>query len=296
MTQIHIMALRHSAFYSPLLMTMAGGFLKDEGLVHTYAVATPARSVPASLKDGSCHVAQSAVATSFAELEKGVRPDIVHFAQINERDGFFLAGRFPEPDFQWSRLVGRTVLVDHFFQPMAMFKYALHRQGVDFARIKVIDAGEVEAIDHAFRCGEGDYVHQQGPAPQQLERDGLGHVVAAVGNIIGSVAFSSLCAPRDWLDSEMAKAFTRAYRRARAFVATAPAQEIAARETEAGFFPGIDRDVLANTIAAYQRLGCWTGDVAISRDAYARLLDVFLHSAGITRRHAYEAAIVPPPA
>lgn len=136
MTQIHIMALRHSAFYSPLLMTMAGGFLKDEGLVHTYAVATPARSVPASLKDGSCHVAQSAVATSFAELEKGVRPDIVHFAQINERDGFFLAGRFPEPDFQWSRLVGRTVLVDHFFQPMAMFKYALHRQGVDFARIK----------------------------------------------------------------------------------------------------------------------------------------------------------------
>lgn len=295
MTQIHIMALRHSAFYSPLLMTMAGGFLQDEGLDHTYTVATPARRVPAALEDGSCHVAQSAVATSFAELEKGARPDIVHFAQINERDGFFLAGRRAEPDFQWAQLVDRTVLVDHFFQPMAMFKYALHRQGVDVARVKVVDAGDVDAIDRAFRRGQGDYVHQQGPAPQQLERDGLGCVVAAVGDAIGPVAFSSLCARRDWLRSDEARAFTRAYRRARALTGAAPAQEIAARQAEAGFFPGIDREVLADTIAAYQRLGCWGGEVAISHGAYERLLDVFLHSGGITRRHAFEAAIVPPP-
>jgi len=295
MTLIHIMALRHSAFYSPLLMTMAGGFLKEEGLTHTYAVGTASRSVHASLKDGSCHVAQSAVATSFAELESGVKPDIVHFAQINERDGFFLAGRHPEPDFQWSRLEGRRVLVDHFFQPLAMFKYALQRQGVDFARLTVIDAGDVEAMDRAFRGGEGDYVHQQGPAPQQLERDGVVHVVAAVGDAIGPVAFSSLCARRDWLSSDMARAFTRAYRRARAYVMAAPAREIAARQAEAGFFPGIDLEVLADTIAAYQRLGCWSGDVAIAREAYECLLDVFVHSGGITRRHPYEAAIVPPP-
>lgn len=295
MTQIRIMALRHSAFYSPLLMTMAGGFLKDEGLVHTYAVATPARGVAASLKDGSCHVAQSAVATSFAELEKGIQPDIVHFAQINQRDGFFLAGRRAEPNFRWSQLVDRTVLVDHFFQPMAMFKYALHRQGVDIARVKVVDAGDVDAIDRAFRRGQGDYVHQQGPAPQQLERDGLGHVVAAVGDAIGPVAFSSLCARRDWLDSDMAVAFARAYRRARAFTVAAPAQEIAARAAEADLFPGIDRKVLADTVAAYQRLGCWEGDIAISRAAYEQLLEVFSHSAGITRRHDYDAAIVPPP-
>jgi len=33
----------------------------------------------------------------------------------------------------------------------------------------VINAGSVEEIDAAFRRGSGDYVHQQGPAPQQLE-------------------------------------------------------------------------------------------------------------------------------
>jgi len=65
-----------------MLMTIGRGFLADEGLEPTYAVATPARTVPASLMDGSCDVALSAVATSFADLERGVPIEIVHFAQI----------------------------------------------------------------------------------------------------------------------------------------------------------------------------------------------------------------------
>jgi len=293
MTPIHIMVLRHSAFYSPLISTITGGFLREEGLSPTYTVAGPDKGVAAGIAEGTVHVAQSAVATSFAALERGETPPFVHFAQINERDGFFIAAREPEPDFTWSRLVGRRVLVDHFFQPLAMFKYACHRQGVDFDAIEAVDAGDVAAIDAAFRAGEGDYVHQQGPAPQQLEKDGLGHVVASVGRAIGPVAFSSLCASPKWLGTDMARAFMRAYRRARDYVIETPAEEIA--EAEAEYFPGIDRQVLTDTIAAYQRLGCWAPDPAISREAYETLLDVFEHSGLITRRHPYEAAIVAPP-
>ena len=51
----------------------------------------------------------------------------------------------------------------------------------------------------AFKRGEGDYIHLQGPAPQQLEHDGHGHIVTALGDAIGPCAFSSLAATRDWL-------------------------------------------------------------------------------------------------
>ena len=138
MTTINIMAMRHSAFYSPLLMTIAGGFLKDEGLEPNYTVATPDNPVADALRSGNAHLSQSAVATSFAVLEQGQVCDIVHFAQVNERDGFFIAGRKPEPDFIWQNLVGREVLVDHLFQPLAMFRYALHKQGVDEKQITII--------------------------------------------------------------------------------------------------------------------------------------------------------------
>lgn len=93
------MALRHSAFYSPLLMTIAGKFLHEEGLEPEYTVATPDRTVPDSLREGSCHVAQSAVATSFEVLERKGTVDIVHFAQINVRDSFFIAAQEKEEGF-----------------------------------------------------------------------------------------------------------------------------------------------------------------------------------------------------
>ncbi len=293
MAQINIMALRHSAFYSPLLMAISGGFLQDEGLEPHYEVATPDNPVPEGIRSGKVHLSQSAVATSFETLERGETCDIVHFAQINERDGFFIAGREAETEFHWKNLQGKQVLVDHFFQPMAMFRYALHKQGVDEKKIRIIDAGNVDAIDRAFRAGAGEYVHQQGPAPQQLEKDGIAHVVASVGEAVGPVAFSSLCAAREWLETDMAQAFMRAYRAARQYVIDAPAEEIAHKEAD--FFPAIDKDVLSHTINTYQKLGCWSPDPTISQEAYNNLLDVFLYSGLISQRYPYDACVISPP-
>lgn len=293
MTPIHIRVLRHSAFYSPLLLSIKAGFLQDEGLNPSYDIATPERSVEAGLRSGEVQVAQSAVATSFAGLAKGLDDGLRHFAQINERDGFFLIGRSAGQPFDWHDLSGQSVLVDHFFQPLAMFRYALHLLGIDFSSINVIDAGDVDAMDAAYRSGQGEYVHQQGPYAQQLEADGLGEVVASVGEVIGPVAFSSLLASQEWLKTDMAQAFMRAYRRGQQAALSMSADEIARREAD--FFPQIDPQVLERTIAAYQQLGCWSAEPTISRTAYERALDVFEFSGLITRRFDYEEVISLPP-
>lgn len=288
--KINIMVLRHSAFYSPLLYTISGGFLKAQGLEASYQIVTPDKTIPASLKDGSIHLAQLAVAASFPELERGEIPEIVHFAQINQRDGFFIAGRPQTEAFDWQHLVGKKILVDHLFQPLAMFKYALYKLGIDYQQLEIIDAGDVTAMDAAFRAGQADYIHQQGPAPQQLEYEGKAKVLASVGDVIGDVAFSSLCATRTWLESDQAKAFMTAYRQACAALLVTPAAEIAA--SEAHFFPHIEFEVLTQTIAAYQQLGCWSADPHISENSYNTLLDVFLYNGMISQRHPYHAAIV----
>ena len=295
MTQISIMALRHSAFYTPLLMCVAGGFLKEEGLEPVYTLATPDRTIPDSIANGSCHVAQSAVATGFAGLEKGEVPMLSHFAQINERDGFFIAGREKDDDFQWSKLAGKSILVDHLFQPLATLKYVLHKHGVDFNSLKVINAGSVEQIDRAFRRGEADYVHQQGPAPQQLEREKVGYVLASIGDEIGPLAFSSLCSSKEWLNSDEAGAFMRAYRKALIYSMQAPAEALSAYEIEAGFFPDIGVDVLSETILTYQKLGCWQKNPDISLSAYEKLLDIFEFNKLISTRYEYESLICLPP-
>jgi NitT/TauT family transport system substrate-binding protein len=290
---LRILVSRHSAFYTPLIGTIAGGFLADEGLEATYGVLPAGRTGRALIREGEVDVVQAAVSSNWGPLEAGERDLPVHFAQINQRDGFFLSGRLPETSFEWKSLEGRTLLADHGGQPLAMLKYAVHSQGVDWSRIVVVDRGDMAEIDAAFRAGLGDYVHQQGPATQQLEREGIGHVVASVGTAMPPVAFSSLMASRKFLATDRARAFMRAYRKARAWARETAPPEIS--ECQASFFPGIAPEALAEAVACYQALGCWDGDLAIARELYEQALAVFLHSHAVARRFPYDEVVVPPP-
>jgi len=85
----------------------------------------------------------------------------------------------------------------------------------------------------------------------------------------------------------------RAYRKARQWLLATPPAQVA--EAEASFFPDIDRAVLTSTIAYYQKLGCWSPHVEITRPAFEVALDVFQHAGLITKRHRYEDVVAAPP-
>jgi NitT/TauT family transport system substrate-binding protein len=287
---LRIMVYRHSVFYSPLIVTIAGGFLQDEGLEATYFPKPPGKNQYEMFRQGEVDIMQAAVSTSWDPLSKGMRDIPVHFAQINQRDGFFIAARPGKPRFEWKHLEGAKLLADHAQQPFAMLKYALHRAGADINRIEMVNAGAPDGMEKAFRQGQGDYVHLQGPAPQQLERDGVGRIVAAVGEVIPPVAFSSLMALPEFLKTERAGAFMRAYLRGLRFAIQAPAQEIA--ELEESFFPGISREAIAAAIASYQQLGTWRSDPRITREQYEFAMDIFIFANVFTERFVYEDVVV----
>jgi NitT/TauT family transport system substrate-binding protein len=292
--KIRIQFTLFSAFYSPLISTMSGGFLEAEGLDPEWSVSPPGVSALEALKSGAAHVVQSALSQGFTTLGKGETPEAVHFAQVNEMDGFFLTGRKADPAFAWNKLQGAEVVTFKGGQPQAMFKYACHKAGIDFATLKLICPGGPAEIDKAFRAGQGQYVHQQGPFPQQLQADGAGHIVAQVGPQIGPCGFSSLAATREWLGTAMAKAFMRAYRKTRLYMNLAPAAQIA--RAEKPYFPDVDEKVLADCIATYQKLGCWTPHAEITQAAYERTLDIFEYNGQLKQRYRYEQVCSLPPA
>jgi NitT/TauT family transport system substrate-binding protein len=290
---LRILMSRHSVFYSPVIATIATGFLRDEGLEATYGVLPAGQRARDLIRAGQVDIVQSAVSSSWGQREPGQRDPAVHFAQINCRDGFFLAARQPDSEFRWKKLEGATLLADHGAQPLAMLQYAAYVNGVDWSKIQVADAGSVEAIGAAFRSGQGDYVHQQGPAPQQLEEEGIGHVVVSVGESMPPVAFSSLLAPREFLETEAARRFVRAYRRGREWVRTTTPSQVARAEAE--FFPDYSLEALVGAVMRYQRVGCWEGELSIPRDLYNQATVVFRHSKRLTGEHPYEEVVVPPP-
>ena len=291
---VRAMLSRHSAFYTPLLATISGGFLQKEGIDGTLITQRPeGRSARDLLIAGEIEVMQSAVGASFAALEKGERDIPMHFAQINQRDGFFLVARRPDSAFAWKKLEGASLVAEPSGQPLFMLKYCAHHNGVDWGRINVISPGGTAEMERAFRSGQGDYVHQQGPQPQQLEKEKLGQVVVCVGEAMPPVAFSSVMASRAFLKTDTAKAFMRAFRRSREWAQNGPPADVAG--TIARYFPSYGADVLAAAIARYQKAGCWTGSAAISQEHYDQALEVFRYNGQITRAHPYDAVVARPP-
>ena len=293
MSKINIQFTLFSAFYSPLIVTMVGGFLQREGLEYEWSISPPGVAAVDSITAGTAHVVQSAPSQAFNAIARGESDYPLHFAQINEMDGFFISARDADDDFDWRKLEDAEAVIFGGGQPNAMLRYACHKAGIDFDRIAAITPGGPDAIDQAYRAGQGQYVQQQGPYPQQLQADGLAHVVAQVGPLIGPCAFSSLAASREWLDTDMAHAFTRAYAAARRFLNEAPVAEIAVLEQS--WFPGVSADALQQCIASYQQLGCWTPHVEITRAAFEVTLDVFEYIGDIPERYAYERVCIAPP-
>ena len=293
MTELRLIVSRHSAFYSPLISTIAGGFLEKEGLSGTYAVTPAGSASPLEVAEGRADVGQAAVSASWGPLDKGAKPPVSHFAQINRYDGFLIAARQPDPEFSWKKLLAGRVMYVHGAQPEAMLRYGLFRKGVNLDEVNGIDKPTTPEMMDSFRAGEGDYFHEQGAYPQQLQHEGIASVVASVGEAVGPVAFSSLIARHEWLDTDDARRFTAAYRASRAWVNTADPAEVA--RAEASFFPDMATEAVAEAIKYYQELGAWSGDIAVEPDLYESALDVFEHAGLVGTRHPYDKVVVPPP-
>jgi NitT/TauT family transport system substrate-binding protein len=278
--RFRVMASRHSAFYTPLLSCIS--FLRDEGHEVDYGVLGPRQRSYALLRDGEVDIMQSAVSSNWAPREQGIEPLPVHFAQINQRDGFFIVGRQPEPQFHWKNLEGKTLLADHGLQPLVMLQYAIKDNGADWKQIKIIDAGTPVKMEAAFTAGTADYLHLQGPVV-------AGEIVASVGASMAPVAFSSLCCARAYQKTEGYRTFLKTYGRAKEWSRTAPAEEVASKE--ASFFPGIAVGVLAAALTRYQLLGCWEGGMEILPDLYEQALNVFQSAGAIAWRHRYDEVV-----
>lgn len=262
--KLRITASRHTPFYTPLICTMAAGFLDRHGIDFTYGVLPPGETSASMIAGRRTDIMQSAPSTNWARMEKGETGFPLNFALINRRDGFFLV----PGSLAWKDLAGKRILADHGSQPLTMLRYALKYNGVDPERVELV------------KSGDADYIHMQAP-----EKPGISLGAATPPN-----AFSSLCAAREFIGTDVCRAFTKAFAEAKDWVRQTGAGEIAA--TEASHFPNIPTPALAGIIERYKAIGAWDGGPEIPRDLYEQSLDVFESTGAISRRQPYDAVCV----
>jgi NitT/TauT family transport system substrate-binding protein len=277
-----------SIFYAPQFVALHGGHFAAEGLDVDIHTAGGSVTTTRALLDGLAQVSLGGVMRSLDLADRG-GPFLVHFAEMNSRNGFFLLSREPRPGFTWADLAGRTVL--SFAEaptPWQCMLTVLRRHGVDPARVRFERTRPVPEAVAAFRAGHGDFLETGQPHTELLLAEGHASLVASMGEATGPLPFSSYMSTSACLREQRATLvrFTRALHRAQRWLARASAAEVAALIAPA--FPDVEADIRQAAVARYLAQRTWATDPLLGPQGYAYLQQILLDGGFIRRRHRYE--------
>jgi NitT/TauT family transport system substrate-binding protein len=286
--RIRVAETFRSMFYAPLAVAVHGGHFGAEGLDVGVVTAEFGAGTVGLMQRGEADVALSGLMRSFDQADRG-EPPLVHFAAVNDRNGFFLLSREPRPGFVWSDLVGRTVIsFGGAPTPWLCMLSVLRRHGVDPARITFLRGLSNADAVAAFRARKGDFIEHGPPIVDHLLADGTGHLVAAMGDATGPLPFSSFMTSRAALarDGERLVRFVRGLSRAQRWMAASTAGEIAAVIAPA--FTDIEAKIRVTAVERYLRQSTWARDPVLTRPGFDALQAVLLGGGFIKRSHRFE--------
>jgi len=277
-----------SIFYAPQFVALHGGHFAAEGLDVSVRTAGGGITTTGALIDGRAEIALGGIMRSLDLADRG-GPFLVHFAEVNQRNGFFLLSRTARPAFAWRDLVGATVI--SFAEaptPWQCMLTVLRRHGVDPRTVTIERTRPLPEALAAFKGGHGDFFETGQPFTEQLIAEGAAHLAASMGEATGPVPFSSFMTTERFLREErdVVRRFTRALHAAQRWIAGADDKQIA--ELIAPAFPDIAPEIRRRAVARYLRQDTWSGDPVVRRAGYEYLQTILLDGGFISRSHRYE--------
>ena len=278
-----------SVFYTPIYVSVAGGFFEKEGLDVDFKTCPPEFAHPLSaLNRGGADIAQSGIMRSIISSDWGAETVPMHFAKINSRDGFFVLSRTNQEPFLWESLKGAKLIPVGFSpMPWASLQFALRRHGVEPDELDLVTGLSFDDGISAFREGHAEYIHVPQPAAELLLDDGIGHVAAALGPENGHLAYSSFAATNQFLDSqpETVQRFTIGFANALEWLAANNAQEVG--QAIASFFPEVRLELVVKSVARLKAQDNWPTDPVLAQPEYENLHDILVAAGLAKERQPY---------
>lgn len=291
--KIRIGEVTRSLFYAPQYVAISKGFFKEAGLeVELTTTSGGDKTMTALLSDG-IDVALVGAETSIYVNQQGATDTVVNFAQLTNTDGTFLVSRNKVDNFTWDQLKGKVFLGQRKGgMPQMVGEFVLKKQNINpHHDLNLIQNIEFKNIATAFASGTGEYVQLFEPTASQLEKEGVGHVIASFGKESGSVPYTDYMAKQSYLDKnkESIQKFTNAIYKAQQWVATHTPKETA--EAIAPFFQDIDPAIMESSVKRYLEQGSYATNPILKEDAWNNLQTI-MESAGELKARADYAKLV----
>ncbi len=293
-TTVRLSEVTHSIFYAPLYIAINNGYFDEENIKIELMNGGGADKVMTSVISGSADIGlMGPEATIYCHVE-GQRDYPVIFGQLTQRDGSFLVGRNPEPNFEWSSLAGKHILAGRPGGVPAMtLQYVLNSNGVSTDDKTLFDTSVAfDAMVGTFETDSSiDYTTMFEPTASEYVRLGKGYIVASVGEASGNVPYTAFSAQKSYLteNPDTAKSFLRAVLKGYKYM-KANTPEVVAKSL-APSFVGTSETAIADSVKSYLGIEAWSPTPAMSRESFDRLQDIMENAGTLAARADYNAAV-----
>jgi len=291
--KIRLNEVTHSVFYAPQYVALNEGFFREEGLEIELINGAGADKVMTAVLAGQAEIGFAGPEAAIYVYNEGKEDYAVVFAQLTKRDGSFLVGRQPEPDFKWTDLKGKYIIGGRKGGvPLMTLEYVMKNHGV----IPGVDAEVDTSVQFAlmagaFTGGLGDYVALFEPTASMLEREGKGYVVASIGKESGEIPYTAYFAKKSYIEKnpEIIQKFTNAIYKGQLWVESHTPEEIA--KSIKPSFPDTDEEILIAVAKRYKEQDTWNKDPIMKKEALDRLQEVMKTAGELKQEAPYEKIV-----
>jgi NitT/TauT family transport system substrate-binding protein len=288
-----------SLFYVPLYVALNKGLFEAEGVKIASFKTTPGtQATVTEIVSGGSDIALIGPEAAAFTSDAGPDKRLVNFAQLTGTDATYIVSRAPVKDFSIADLKGKTIITSGAGStPALMLEYLIRKAGLDPKKDVTIRNIPVSInIPAAFKGSDAPFAQMLEPLATLLVREGAGHRVVLVGELVGPVPYTTFASTVAYMKAhpDVIQRFTTALHRAQRWTAAASAADITT--AVAPSFPGVDRPVVQAVVEEYKKrtkVPVWTTNPVISEQGMDFMLNLALEAGVIKRKPRYEEVVDP---
>ena len=291
--KIRVAEVTHSLFYAPFYVAIENGYFEDEGIDIELILTSGADKVSAAVLSGDVEVGFAGPESSIYIYNGGEKDYLMNFAGLTKRDGQFIVSREKIEDFNLNDLLGKEILAGRAGgMPILNFYNALDNENIDSKQININTSVEFAALAGNFIAGTGDFVNLFEPTATKIENEGLGYVVASVGELSGEVPYTAFNARKSYIESnkEILIKFTKALNKGIKFVEENDNNVIA--EAVLPQFNDSNIEEIEMIINRYKESDTWLDSPYISKESFNNLKNIMKKNNLLEKDVKYEDLVI----
>ena len=290
---ITVAEVAHSVFYAPQYVAHGLGYFEEEGLDVEIILTSGADNVMASVLSGDADIGFSGTEATIYVYNGGEEDYVMTFAGLTQKDGSFLVSREKYDNFTLDDLKGKKVIGGRIGgMPEMTFEWVLRQNGIDPVKDLEIDTSVAfAAMEGAFIGGNGDFVTLFEPNATSVEKNGLGYVVAYIGEIGGNVPYTAYNARKSYIENnkDVIEKFTRAVNKGLDYVYNNSEEDVA--RVVSKYFPDTSLDDMVTIVKRYKNGEAWKKNITINEDEWKHIQDIMMASKQLDKYVEYDKLI-----